>query len=154
MYGVYGVYGVFGVCKAMEAMESKRERKKKKILCGRNVIISERLKWLLLIITYLLSKVMLMMVALKHTNTDNHYFCCHCYQPRAHHFVRTEFDTSFHHHHHPSIGKKNVAISFSFLSSEKLSTKITPTFVNSESDFRKCNFLHPAILINFYFDCL
>lgn len=54
---VYGVYGVFGVCKAMEAMESKRERKKK-ILCGRNVIISERLKWLLLIITYLLSKVM------------------------------------------------------------------------------------------------
>lgn len=41
---VYGVYGVFGVCKAMEAMESKRERKKKKILCGRNVIISERLK--------------------------------------------------------------------------------------------------------------
>ena len=38
------VYGVFGVCKAMEAMESKRERKKKKILCGRNVIISERLK--------------------------------------------------------------------------------------------------------------
>lgn len=31
---------------------------KKKILCGRNVIISERLKWLLLIITYLLSKVM------------------------------------------------------------------------------------------------